>query len=196
MPFKNAALLLFLSCLSFFSFSQNVSLSVTFADPANNNNPDTILYAKNKKVRWSDFQGKPDMSSNAGAVTASGYAYKASMAIDQYELNININIYTYFVRSLSWKKDFINDDYHLMHEQHHFDITMLGARKFADKLLKAKFTSANYKYLIGKIFDDCYEENVALQEQYDRETNHSILRTEQYAWNDKIQKEIGEAKLP
>ncbi len=196
MQLKKALLLLFFVGLTICCFSQKVTLSVSFADPFKYNNPDTILYSKSKPVTWADFQGKPDMTSNAGAVTASGYAYKASMAIDKYELNININVYTYFVRSLSWKKDFINDDYHLQHEQHHFDITMLGAKKFADKLLNARFTMSNYKYLIGKIFDECYEENVALQQQYDRETEHSIIKTEQYAWNNKIQKEILEAKLP
>lgn len=196
MQFRKAMLLLSFVTITAFAFSQKVTLSVSFADPSGNSNPDTILYSKNRPVTWADFQGKPDMSSNAGAVTASGYAYKASMAIDQYEMNINVNIYTYFVRSMSWKKDFIGDDYHLQHEQHHFDITMLGAKKFADRLLNAKFTTSNYKYLIGKIFDECYEENVALQAQYDRETEHSIIRTEQYAWNNKIQKEILEAKLP
>ena len=96
----------------------------------------------------------------------------------------------FFTKSLSWKKPSINSDFHLLHEQVHFDITRLGAENFIKELLNAKFTKDNYNQVLDSVFDKSYAENFALQEQYDKETQHSINRQVQLQWNDKIGGEI------
>lgn len=80
----------------------------------------------------------------------------------------------------------VNSGYHLRHEQGHFDITMLGAETFVDELKKATFTVQNYQLLINQIFDRDYDENIALQNEYDRETKHSIDKEKQEEWNKRI----------
>ena len=76
------------------------------------------------------------------------------------------------------------------HEQRHFDITRLGAESFIKELVKAKFTKDNYNQVITKAFDKAFDNNTVLQQQYDRETQHSINREQQLLWNDKIAVEI------
>ncbi|MGH2648307.1 MAG: hypothetical protein ACRDE8_12095, partial [Ginsengibacter sp.] len=97
---------------------------------------DTIYYDFNRSLRWSDFKGKPEESYFAGAVTASGFAFDSQMDFDGTNIYLNIGVYTFFTKSDSWKRPQINSDYHLLHEQHHFDITRIGSEKFITELQK------------------------------------------------------------
>ncbi len=155
-----------------------------------NSKSDTIYYDYNRKLAWKDFQGKPDQLSFAGAVTASGFAFNSQMNFDGTSIDLTIGVYAYFTKHDSWKKTNINSDYHLLHEQHHFDITRLGAERLIAEIQKAHFTKANYNTLMNSIFDKVYYENLALQQQYDRETKNSIDEKKQLEWNDKIAAEI------
>ena len=151
---------------------------------------DTIYHDVKKRLAWTDFKGVPDTKHFGGAVTASGYAFDADVKMDSKIIYLNVGVYVFFTKSLSWKKPTINSDYHLLHEQVHFDITRLGAENFIRELVSAKFTKENYNNVLDSVFDKSYSENVALQEQYDTETNHSINRQVQLKWNDKIEGEM------
>jgi hypothetical protein len=72
----------------------------------------------------------------------------------------------------------------------HFDITRLGAENFIRELVNAKFTKENYNQVLDSVFDRSYRENIAMQEQYDKETQHSINREVQLKWNDRIAGEM------
>ena len=151
---------------------------------------DTIYYDINKRLTWKDFQGVPDTKHYGGAVTASGYAFDADIKMEGKVIYLNIGVYVFFTKNLSWKKPTINSDYHLLHEQLHFDITRLGAESFINQLVKSKFTKDNYNQLLDSVFDKSYAENIVLQDQYDRETQHSINRQVQLKWNEKIAGEM------
>lgn len=147
---------------------------------------DTIYYDFNRNLQWGDFKGKPNENNFAGAVTASGFAFDSQVKFDGRNIYLNIGVYTFFTKSDSWRKPHINSEYHLLHEQHHFDITRLGAEKFIAEIQKAKFTKGNYVTLLTSIFDNVYKENSELQHLYDQETNHSINVQKQLEWNSKI----------
>jgi hypothetical protein len=147
---------------------------------------DTIYYDFNKNLTWSDFKGKPDNNHFGGAVTASGFAFDSQMDSDGKNIYLNVGVYTFFSKSDSWKKPGINSEYHLLHEQHHFDITRLSTERFVDELRKAHFTEDNYNQLLSSLFDKAYRENTSLQQQYDSETSHSLNTDKQKEWNNKI----------
>ena len=151
---------------------------------------DTIYYDFNRNLTWNDFKGKPVESYFAGAVTASGFAFDSEMNSDGKNIYLNIGVYTFFSKNDSWKKPGVNSEYHLLHEQHHFDITRLSAEKFYSELLKANFTINNYQKLLSSLFNKAFDENSVLQNQYDSETRHSINTSEQLKWNDKIEQEV------
>jgi hypothetical protein len=157
-------------------------------------NNDTIYYDFNRNLSWSDFKGTPDKNYFGGAVTASGFAFDSQMHFDGKSMYLDIGVFTFFSKSDSWKKPGINSDYHLLHEQHHFDITRLGAQKFIAEIEKAHFTRGNYSNLLKSIFNKAYDENEAIQSQYDRETNHSLIVNKQLEWNNKITAEIQKIK--
>lgn len=151
---------------------------------------DTIYHDVKKRLMWKDFKGLPDTKHFGGAVTASGYAFDADIKIEGKIIYLNVGVYVFFTKNLSWKKPSINSDYHLLHEQVHFDITRLGAENFIRELVNAKFTKDNYNQLMDSLFDKSYAENFALQEQYDKETQHSINKEAQLKWNDRIAGEM------
>ena len=151
---------------------------------------DTIYHDVKKRLMWKDFKGLPDTKHFGGAVTASGYAFDADMKIEGKIIYLNVGVYVFFTKNLSWKKPSINSDYHLLHEQVHFDITRLGAENFIRELVNAKFTIDNYNQLLDSLFDKSYAENFALQEQYDKETQHSVNKEAQFKWNDRIAGEM------
>ena len=151
---------------------------------------DTIYHDVKKRLAWTDFKGVPDTKHYGGAVTASGYAFDADIKIEGKIIYLNVGVYVFFNKSQSWKKPTINSDYHLLHEQTHFDITRLGAENFIKELVASKFTKDNYSKVLDSVFDKTYNENFALQEQYDRETQHSINRQVQLKWNEKIAGEM------
>ncbi|MEO5781901.1 MAG: hypothetical protein ABIQ07_01440, partial [Ginsengibacter sp.] len=142
------------------------------------------------RLTWKDFKGVPDTKHFGGAVTASGYAFDADIKIEGEIIYLNVGVYVFFKKSLSWKKPSINADYHLLHEQTHFDITRLGAENFIKELVNSKFTKDNYNKLLDSVFDKSYSENFDLQEQYDKETQHSINKVAQLKWSDRISGEM------
>lgn len=155
---------------------------------------DTVYYDFNRNLTWSDFKGKPNENNFAGAVTASGFAFDSQMNFDGTNIYLNIGVYTFFTKSDSWRKPEIKSEYHLLHEQHHFDITRIGAEKFIAEIQKASFTKRNYTTLLSSIFDNVYKENSDIQHLYDQETNHSINVEKQLQWNSKIAAEIEKIK--
>jgi hypothetical protein len=171
-------------------WSQKVLVTVFMQDKVAKPSSDTIYYNVNKRLTWKDFKGVPDLKHYGGAVTSSGYAFDADIKIEGKIIYLNIGVYVFFTKSQSWEKPNINSDYHLLHEQRHFDITRLGAENFIKQLVKSKFTKDNYNQVLDSVFDKSYSENIALQNKYDNETQHSINREQQLIWNDKIAQEI------
>jgi hypothetical protein len=176
--------------ICFAGYSQKVLVTVFMQDRTAKPSSDTIYHGLKKRLTWSDFKGIPDTKHFGGAVTASGYAFDADIKIEGKIIYLNIGVYVFFTKSQSWKKPSINSDYHLLHEQVHFDITRLGAENFIKKLVNSKFTKDNYSQVLDEVFDRSYNENIALQNQYDRETQHSINRAVQLKWNNKMADEM------
>ena len=172
------------------SYSQKVLVNVFMENRIAKPTSDTIYHDLNKRLTWKDFQGVPDTKHFGGAVTASGYAFDADIKMEGKVIYLNIGVYVFFTKSQSWKKPSINSDYHLFHEQVHFDITRIGAEDFIKLLVNSKFTKDNYSQVLDAVFDKSYNENMAMQEQYDSETQHSINKTVQLKWNEKIAAEM------
>lgn len=172
------------------SFSQKVLVNVYMENYKSRPNSDTIYYDTSRLLTWNDFKGVPDKNNNGGAITASGFAFNTDINVDDKIIYINIGVYAFFIKSESWKKPFIITGYHLLHEQRHYDITRLGTESFIKQLVNSKFTKDNYNQIISSVFEKAFNENSLLQQQYDKETEHSINRAEQLKWNDKIAAEI------
>jgi hypothetical protein len=185
---------LFLFPFSFTTFAQKVTVHVFTENYKNVPGSDTIYYHFNQPLHWSDFTGKVPDSVPWGAMTASGFSFNSSMSQEGNQIDISVGVYTFFTKHDSWKKSQTNTPYQLEHEQHHFDITRLGAAKLEHEIKQAHFTPANYKTLLNSIFNKIYDEEVAWQHEYDLETRNSLDSAKQLEWNKKISEAINKLK--
>lgn len=145
-----------------------------------------LEWEENRPLIWTDFKGQPDQKSVAVAVTTSGITYgftskSANGKIVSYEVEID----THFYPQKSWQKKDIVNDYVLRHEQFHFNITELFARKFRALVANASL-SQNIKFKVDEIYQEITTELNTMQNQYDLETQHSKSKSEQQKWETKI----------
>lgn len=70
----------------------------------------------------------------------------------------------------------------LSHEQLHFDIAELYARKFRKQLSETQF-STDIKAEVKELYQKVLKELYIYQNKYDRETNFSRDRKQQQYWN-------------
>jgi hypothetical protein len=171
-------------------FCQNVVVNAFIENKKTKPDNDTLYYDFGRNLTWQDFRGRPDNNHFGGAVTASGFAFDCQMDFDGKNMYLRIGVFAFFCKNESWKKPQINSAYHLLHEQHHFDIARLGSQKLIAEIAKAHFTRKNYAALLTSIFDKVYRENQSIQFQYDRQTNHSLDLKKQLEWNDRIDAQI------
>ncbi len=92
------------------------------------------------KLNWSNFRAAVPQGSSAAATTASGISYDFSTYSDGKETKLDFKVSTYFYPDKSWYKPTVANEVTLAHEQLHFDITEIFARKLRKELNQVKFS--------------------------------------------------------
>lgn len=145
-----------------------------------------LIWEEGKPLTWDDFNGKPEKR-----FAAASTHYDIFKKVTETEKSASVKIYAVFFRNASWKKkSWINDEV-LAHEQKHFDIVELYARKLRKIIQETKFK--NYQDLTAKIqvlYDKNDKEMDVYQDLYDEETDGSMNGEQQRAWQKKITAEI------
>ncbi len=170
--------------------SAQLSVNIQWQGVRPGNKGDTIYYDDDRKLTWADFKGRPDAGSWAAAITESGFGYQLGMTSYKGKTTINITVYCYFNKNKSWVKKGANNDYALLHEQHHFDITYINTCLFIQKLKAAKFTRSNCGSLSAQIHDECFAALNKMQDDYDGETSNGRIEGKQFAWNKRIDERL------
>ena len=147
---------------------------------------DKIFWSENRKLVWEDFQSKNQPNtSKAAATTFCGISYLLNSPTKKFSSK-EVKIESFFVPSKSWAHSDHKTDLVLMHEQSHFDIAELFARRFrkliSDKILDAK--------TLQKHYTNIYEAYKDFQQDYETVTNHGRIREKQLEYSEKINQEI------
>ena len=150
----------------------------------------TILFTDEYKLSWEDFTGSPQLNSINSANSFTGVDLK----MEQKNNSLIINTFSFFKRDKSWVKTESKKESLLRHEQLHFDITELYARKFRKKLVEYKLTIKNVQSKLKPLFQDYLDQLWKEQKKYDRETNHHINTKKQLEWESRIKIELDEYK--
>lgn len=150
----------------------------------------TILYDAPAKLKIEDFKGKPEQNNVAVAITTSGFTFKAGFRKADGKSNLVIGVYCTFNKESSWMKERAKNNYILLHEQHHFDISYISTLLFIKALKKIRFKEEGYMDQIKEVYYASIKQMEALQQQYDSETNNGILNDRQAAWNKKIDDQV------
>ncbi len=78
----------------------------------------------------------------------------------------------------------------LIHEQGHFDITEIFARKLRKRVQEFVPKRGDLGHQLRLLYDETESERDAMENLYDKETKHSIDAVRQAYWNGRIQKEL------
>ena len=150
----------------------------------------SILWDENYLLKWSDFKGRADDSIDAAALTASGITLEISAKTTSTELiNYNAVVQAHFYPFQSWYKQRFADSFVLAHEQLHFDITELYARKLRKQIDEAKFT-IKIKQEISSLNKRINRELKKTQKQYDQDSHYSRDRQVQKQWQEFVEREL------
>jgi hypothetical protein len=177
-------LLLLLLCVPAIISAQDKLVSAS----STNENEDVIDWSETKRLTWNDFRSKPDPNSDAAASTTTylGIEYSFSNNTVSYKIACR------FSKLKSWGLH--QTDYILSHEQGHFDIAEIFARKLHRKMSEYKFNRRSYQQDLKKIYQEILDEKEDWQNTYDDETRHSINKKKQAEWLAKIAEALDEYK--
>lgn len=152
---------------------------------------DEIPWKQDYRLSWSNFKGKPPKSSSAAATTASGISYSFSTFYEGKELKIDFNVASFFYPTKSWYRPKVCTNVTLQHEQLHFDITELYARKLRARLADASYTE-NVKEEVRSMYKSTLRMLNDFQNKYDSETNYSRNLPMQEKWTNEIKAALKE----
>ena len=138
------------------------------------------------KLTWSDYKANPNPGSDAAASTTTYLAIDYNIS----STNFSYKIQSLFSKTRSWGLH--KTPYILSHEQGHFDIAEVFARKLHKEMSEYKFNKKTYQKDLQKIYNEVTGEKEDVQNEYDRETRHSINKEKQAEWLKKIAKMLEE----
>lgn len=107
-------------------------------------------------------------------------------------MEVAFEVVTYFYPAISWYQPALCDSLILSHEQLHFDISELYARKLKKRLLAQTYIYGNVKSNVKSIYQHNNKLLDDFQNKYDEETNFSRNREKQEAWRLHIEKALQE----
>jgi hypothetical protein len=151
---------------------------------------DTIYYAADRPLTWSDFQSRYKPMSSYMAEVMPSFGYDLNAQVNKGTINANILLKTYLPKSTCRANYEGRNNYTLNHEQRHFDIVKIITEQFRKKVLANKLTPDNYEAIINMQYLDSFRDMDAMQKAYDKETSHGLNKEAQAEWNDRIDKEL------
>ena len=148
----------------------------------NSSNEETMTWDASRKLTWEDFKADPNLESDAAALTASGITFGYSVKTSGRRIiDFTTSVEAHFYPNKSWYLKGKGDNHILKHEQLHFDITELYARKFREQLTRLQVNQNVMKQMnrLHITINDALNET---QKRYDEQSNHSINIEMQKQW--------------
>lgn len=155
-------------------------LSLSYASFGQAKDEELISWSQEKKLTWADYKGQAKTDTDVAASTATYLGIEYNFNNKGFDYKITCS----FSKTKSWGLH--KTDYILAHEQGHFDIAEIFARKLNKEMNEYKFNKSNFKDDLKKIYVAITAEKEEFQNDYDRETNHSINKEKQTEWLKKI----------
>lgn len=139
-----------------------------------------LRWNASRKLSWADYKASPDPNSDAAASTTTSLSIEYNISSDRFSYKIKSR----FSKTRSWVLH--KTDYILSHEQGHFDLAEVYARKLHKLMSEYVFNKRTYQRDLDKIYKTITREKTNMQDDYDRETRHSINKEKQAEWLKKI----------
>jgi Predicted secreted Zn-dependent protease len=147
-----------------------------------------IDWGKERRLSWTDFEGAVDKTSDAAASTSTflGFNYHIHNNTFSYQIACK------FSKKKSW--GLVKNNWILKHEQGHFDISEIFARRLYEAVENYQPKHRSLKKDLDKIYQQVMQEKEDFQIKYDTETDFSRNKEVQREWLDKIDSLLDETK--
>jgi hypothetical protein len=149
-----------------------------------NDSQDLIEWNEYYSLTWEDFQGTPDKQAIGDAGTAVQIKAKPFYVKDQVQYDVE----ALFNRKKSWSRG--KSESLLQHEQLHFDIAELYARKIRKKINDMEEKGVNDIREYNAAIRDLLEQSNEADQRYDLETLHGALSKKQAVWETKVKEQL------
>jgi hypothetical protein len=147
-----------------------------------------VDWTASRKLTWDDFKASPDPTSTNAALTNS--SINVEFGYDDQELQFTIKCR--FDKAKSWVRVRTNEI--LAHEQGHFDMAELHARKLNKALKVYRFNPKTVSEDVNRIYDSVMTMHHTAQSEYDKETDFSRNKEKQVLWQKKIAEDLQQLK--
>ena len=162
---------------------------LVFSSFFSNPSEEKIVWDANRPLTWEDFRGVPNRADDFVASTNSGMSFSFSFKERNGVTTISYGVVSNFYPDLSWYRPERVSQYILDHEQTHFNISELHARKLR-KGLSTLNHDKEFKEKAEAIYNRIEAERRAMQTQYDQESDHSNIEEAEYRWRKFVAEEI------
>lgn len=159
--------------------------------PEQANVPMSLVWSPLRLLKWSDFQGTPDITSDASAITAYVIQYEAECTGDV----LTFRAVSAFLPDQSWVKNSllarpVEADLALQHEQTHFDLSEVHVRKARRLLRELQQPCRNSTEQFDALVAPILKEDAETQRRYDRETSHGRDLQAQARWDRDVRDQL------
>ena len=149
-----------------------------------------IRWTANRRLSWADYTGPAEHNQYAARTNLYvNYTYHWHFSFHIFAYTFNVN--NRFNKATSWSLKNKQTPALLKHEQLHFDISELYARRLYIAL-NEKTYSADYKMETAQIFSRIIGALNAAQDKYDTETQHFFSTKKQREWEADIARQLRE----
>jgi hypothetical protein len=148
-----------------------------------------MQWSETRPLSWSDFQGEPNGATDYVASTNSGISLSYSIGNSNGSWHFDFTVNSNFYPKQSWYRPEAASEYILKHEQTHFDISELHARKLRKKLSGLSAT-AEVKAEADKLYSETEQQRRSMQQAFDTESDHSKLKNAEFEWRDYVAAEL------
>jgi len=145
-----------------------------------------IAWNKDRLLTWEDFKAKPTGKMFEAAKSTFEIKFKYQGAYKENELVFEFEVNPVFLPEDSWYNHERATNELLNHEQLHFDITELFARKMRKRLRGAAYSQDNYDSEIKALYKKTITELNNYRSVYNSETFFGAKPDKQQIWNDKV----------
>ena len=139
-----------------------------------------IEWAEDYSLCWGDFNGKPGIEAIGDAGTAVAIKAKPYMVKNK----IHYDVHALFNKNKSWYRD--QSSTLLAHEQLHFDIAELYARKARKKIKELAAAGERDLKVYNSEVQKILNESNLVDQRYDIETLHGAMTNKQKEWHERV----------
>jgi hypothetical protein len=142
----------------------------------------SMIYSLERKLTWDDFSGEPDYADSTKAAQISTTIQLQSSKVNFWTGKARFTGSAIMYKNKSWVKEGFKNDYVLAHEQIHYDIAFLIAKKMEANINSLKVNIMN-KGLIDTIYRNWHEIFILNEDTYDLMTDGGNNRQMQIYWH-------------